>query len=156
MKRILALISIFVGLTLPVSAQKTKPATNADKARIIQSILLDRRFDERYALPDEVRLVVFLSTENIDRDLVSGKIGEAKILLKSPEEIEKEKKDWREYCAFGKFEIDGSTMNVSFYYYTKDSKNEGFDRVVLEYEYRKVAGKWKFISRKHPGLILGS
>lgn len=155
MKRILLFTTIFALLVLPAFAQKTKTLTNADKAQIIQAILLDRRLDARYALPDEERLNVYLSTENISRNVVPGKIGETKILLKSPQEIEREKKNRREYFAFGKIETDGAKAVVSFYHYTKASNSEEFNRTVLIYEYRKTAGKWKFISRAHPGLKIG-
>lgn len=156
MKRILLLTTVLTLLVVPVFAQKTRTLTNADKAQVIRSILEDRRFDQRSALPDEERLNVYLSTENIARNLVPPKIGNAAILLKSPQEIEKEKNSLTSYCAFGKFEFKNSTVIVSFYNYWKNSAGDGFDRGVLEYEYRKVAGKWKFISRKHPGLRIGS
>src|SRR5687767_13541364 len=95
-------------------------------------------------------LVVYLSTENISRNLVPNKIGEAKILLKNPPEIEKGKKNWSGYCAFKKFKTDGTSAFVSFHCYIRDSKAEEFNLSVMEYEYRKADGKWEFISRKHP------
>jgi hypothetical protein len=155
MKRIFLFIITLALFVLPVFGQKNKALTNADKAQIIRSILLDRRFDTRYALPDEERLVVYLSTQNIGRNLVPSKIGETKILLKNPREIENEKKRLREYCAFGKFETNNSTVNVSFYYYTRNSIAEELNEVELQYEYRKSNGKWEFISRRHPGLQIG-
>ena len=99
------------------------------------------------------RSVVYLLSENIARNLVPAKFGKTALLLKSPQEIEKEKSSLDVYCAFGKFEIKKSKVKVNFYYYTKDSKNEGFNREVLIYEYQKVDGKWKFVSRWHPGLL---
>lgn len=154
MKRILLLKTIFALLVLPVLAQKTKSLTNADKAQIIQSILLDNRFEERLYLPDEDRLVVYLSTENISRNLVPGKIGEVKIFLKSPPEIEKGKKNWSDYCAFKKFKADGTSAFVSFHCYIRDSKATEFSLSVMEYEYRKADRKWKFISKERPDFKL--
>ena len=155
MKRILLLTIVLGLLAFPVFSQKTKTLTNADKAQIIRLILEDGRVYKRYLFRNEEGSAVNLSTENITRSLVPPKIGETSILLKSPQEIENEKTSLSNYCAFGKFEIKNSTVNVSFYYYTKDSSNKDFDQEVLEYEFLKVGKKWKFMSRKHPGLKVG-
>ena len=156
MKRILLLTTVLALLAFPVFAQKTKTLTNADKAQIIRLILEDGRVYAQYLFSDKKDSFVTLSTENIDRSLVPPKIGETAILLKSPQEIENEKKSLSFYCVFGKFEIKNSTVNVKFYYYTKDSSGEDFNRETLEYEYRKVGKNWKFVARKHPGLFLAN
>lgn len=151
MKRILLLITVLDLLVFPVFAQKTKMLTNADKAQIIQRILEDCKVYKGYLFKKDS--TVTLSTENIDRSLVPPKIGETTILLKSPQEIENEKKSLNHYFAFGKFEIKNSTVNVSFYSFEKDSSDEDFNRETLVYEYQKVGKNWKFVSRKHPGLF---
>jgi hypothetical protein len=155
MKGILLLTTVLILSVLPAFAQKTGTIKNADKTELIRLILEDARIYKGYLFSNKDRPVLYFSSENLTRDLVPTKIGETALLLKSPDEIEKEKSRLDVYCAFGKFEIKKSTAKVSFYYYTKDSKGEGFDREVLEYEYRKVSGKWKFVSRKHPGLFAG-
>ncbi len=151
MKRILLLTIVFSFLSFPVFSQKTKKLTNADKTQIIRLVLEDGRIYKQYLFREEDSSLN-ISTENITRSLVPPKIGKTAILLKSPKEIENEKTRLSVYCAFGKFEIKNSTVNVSFYYYTKDPSNKDFNREVLEYKFLKVGKKWKFVSRAHPGL----
>jgi hypothetical protein len=156
MKRILLFTAIAVLFVLPVFAQKTASLTNADKAQIIRAILLESEFAERPDLPDEQKLIVYLSTENISQNLVPGKVGAVKILLKSPQQIEKEKKNWLDYRAFGKFARKGSTVIVRFNSYTRVSQTGEFDLMVQEFEYRKKAGKWELVSIGFPGMKLGA
>ena len=155
MKRILLLTTVLILFVIPAYAQKAGAIKNSDKSELIRLILEDIRTTRTYLFYNKEKPVLYFSSENIARDLLPTKIGEATLSLKSPDEIEKEKSRLDQYCAFGKFEIKKATAKVSYYYYTKNSKGEGFDREVLEYEYRKVSGKWKFVSRAHPGLFAG-
>lgn len=153
MKRILLLTTVLIFSLLPAFAQKGKAIKNTDKSELIRLILEDIKISKTFLFYNKEKPVLYFSSENIARDLLPTKVGETALSLKSPDEIEKVKSSLDHYCAFGKFEIKKSTANVSFYYYRKDSKSKEFNREVLEYEYRKVSGKWKFVSRTHPGLI---
>ena len=152
MKRILLLTSILTLLVLPALAQQTGTTADDDKAQLIRAILEDGKIYKKYVFANKERPVVYLSSQNIARDLVPAKLGETSLLLKTPEELEKSGLDV--YCGFGEFAFKKSTAAVSFYYYTKAFTRIGYNREVLEYEFQKVAGKWEYVSRRHPGLFV--
>lgn len=155
MKRILLLTAVLILSALPSFAQKGGAIKNADKAELVRLVLEDAKIYRKYLFSNETRPVLYFSSENVARNIVPSKIGGTTLLLKKPEEIEKAKNSLDVYCAFGKFELEKTTANVTFYYYMKDSASGEFIREVLIYEFRKDSGKWKFVSRAHPGLKVG-
>jgi hypothetical protein len=140
---------VFTLLVLPCFAQKAQSLSDDDYSQVIKAILLDYRLDKRTVLPKKERAVVYLSTENLKQNQVPDKINGVKIELKTPQQIKKEKKKWRNYIGFGKFETNGSTVivNVDYYYRKIDEAEFGIPAGV-EYEYRKVGQEWEFIRKK--------
>lgn len=154
MKQFLLIPTVFVLLALPCFAQRAQSLSDADYAQIIKAILLDKRLNERTVLPKKERAVAYLSTENISQKLVPDKIKGVKIELKTPQQIEEEKKNWRNYLAFGKFGTNGSTVIVNTDYYYRDIDEKEFgDPASMEYEYRKIGLKWEMV-RKTPNATV--
>ncbi|HEX8279707.1 MAG TPA: hypothetical protein VF540_13475 [Segetibacter sp.] len=150
MKQILLTPIVFALLILPCFAQQTQPLSDDDYAQVIKAILLDKRLNERTVLPKKERVVAYLSTENISQKLVPDKIKGVKIELKTPQQIKEEKKNWRNYLTFGKFETNGSTIIVNVdYYYREIDEQEFGEPASMEYEYHKVGSKWE-MARKKP------
>ena len=140
---------VFALLVLPCFAQKAQSLSDDDYIQVIKAILLDKRLDKRTVLPKKERTVAYLSAENLSRNLVPDKIDGVKIELKTPQQIKKEKKNWRNYIVFGKFETNGSTVIVNVdYYYRKIDEAEFGIPAGMEYEYRKLNGKWEMVRKK--------
>jgi hypothetical protein len=140
---------VFALLVLPCFAQKAQSLSDDDYIQVIKAILLDFRLDKRTVLPEKERAILYLSTENLKRSLVPDKINGVKIELKTLQQIKKEKKNWRNYIAFGKFEVNSSTVIVKVdYYYRKIDEEEFGIPAGVEYEYRKVGQKWEFVQKK--------
>lgn len=149
MKQILLMPIVFALLALPCFAQQAQSLSDDDYTQIIKAILLDYRLDDRTILPKKERAVAYLSTENISQKLVPDKIKGVKIELKTPQQIKEEKKKWRNYLAFGKFETNGSTVVVNTDYYYRDIDEKEFgEPASMEYEYRKVGLKWEMVSKE--------
>lgn len=138
---------VFV-LCFAVSARAQSLSDN-DYTQVIKAILLDLRIDKRTVLPEKERAVLYLSAENFKRNIVPAKINGVKIQLKTPQQIKREKKNWRNYIAFGKFEVNNSTVTVKVdYYYRKIDEPEFGEPAGVEYLYRKEGQNWEFVQKK--------
>jgi len=145
--------AIFALLALPCFAQKSKTISNTDYTQVIKLILSDQRLAQRRFLPNEEQQIARLSTENIKPNLIPGKIDGVKIELRNAQQIKADKQNGRRYYAFGKFDFNGAKVTVKLFYYAKNSETDSLIKTSAEYEYRKTAGKWKFVSKKPNAAI---
>lgn len=115
--------------------------TRQDKAQLIKSILLKQALLKRFLRTNEVRGIAYLSTENLIPSLLP-RIRGVKLILLSPDEIEKKEETGFGHFVFKEFKVNNRRVVVMFWEVWRHSYRGAADLREVTYEYRKVNGLW--------------
>ena len=130
---------------------KRNQLSDRGKSQIIKSILLEFDFLNRHIYKDETKEIVYLSTKNIASKYIP-KISGINFILLNEREIADKTKNGFGYHVFQKLKIDKIKTSICFEYNYRDDgyrfRNLGSSGspnsvIGIEYEYRKVDGKWR-------------
>jgi len=135
-------------------ARASLSVTDSDKARIIQSMLMNELSlsgEDRTKIVKPGRSInpcknsestvrtEYISSKNINAVLLS-KISRINFIILGPEEIERKSQEGIQYSTFDKFEVKGLKVEVRLA--TVHKKGTFFSMSGVTYEFRKVSGRW--------------
>jgi hypothetical protein len=115
--------------------------TERDKQLVVRSVLTKEDLPARHPRADEVKGVVYLSTENLSRS-AAPRVRGVKLVLLAPQEIERREATGFGHLAFKEFKVGRRAVRVTLWDVWRNAGRGAGDLRKVTYEYRKVRSRW--------------